>query len=188
LFGLGLVFVYLTLAAQYESFVGAGKAGRISVGTTVFGGMIAATSLNLIFLPLLYAVVFPAAEKPRPQTTDAHSFGSQLLFFRSPLSTIFASSHKNDCCAASNRIDSIQNLRWTEKTAARTLRETCGGQIGLYWGHSPTNRWNVPPYSRWDVPERSKATKIERSNERLKEQNARKDLCLSTQTTTCCAW
>src|SRR5690349_10903329 len=73
LFGLGLVFVYLTLAAQYESFVGAGKAGSISVGTTVFGGMIAATLLNLIFLPLLYAVVFPAAEKPRSQTRDAHS-------------------------------------------------------------------------------------------------------------------
>jgi hydrophobic/amphiphilic exporter-1 (mainly G- bacteria), HAE1 family len=36
---------------------GAGKAGRISVGTTVFGGMIAATTLNLIFIPLLYAVV-----------------------------------------------------------------------------------------------------------------------------------
>jgi HAE1 family hydrophobic/amphiphilic exporter-1 len=36
---------------------GAGKAGRVSVGTTVFGGMIAATSLNLIFIPLLYTVV-----------------------------------------------------------------------------------------------------------------------------------
>jgi HAE1 family hydrophobic/amphiphilic exporter-1 len=36
---------------------GAGKAGRISVGTTVFGGMIAATTLNLIFIPMLYAVV-----------------------------------------------------------------------------------------------------------------------------------
>lgn len=36
---------------------GAGKAGRVSVGTTVFGGMIAATSLNLIFIPLLYAIV-----------------------------------------------------------------------------------------------------------------------------------
>jgi HAE1 family hydrophobic/amphiphilic exporter-1 len=36
---------------------GAGKAGRISVGTTVFGGMIAATTLNLIFIPLLYATV-----------------------------------------------------------------------------------------------------------------------------------
>ena len=36
---------------------GAGKAGRISVGTTVFGGMIAATTLNLLFIPMLYAVV-----------------------------------------------------------------------------------------------------------------------------------
>jgi HAE1 family hydrophobic/amphiphilic exporter-1 len=36
---------------------GAGRAGRISVGTTVFGGMIAATTLNLIFIPLLYVIV-----------------------------------------------------------------------------------------------------------------------------------
>jgi HAE1 family hydrophobic/amphiphilic exporter-1 len=36
---------------------GAGAAGRVSVGTTVFGGMIAATSLNLIFIPVLYVMV-----------------------------------------------------------------------------------------------------------------------------------
>ena len=36
---------------------GAGAAGRVSVGTTVFGGMIAATTLNLIFIPILYLVV-----------------------------------------------------------------------------------------------------------------------------------
>jgi len=36
---------------------GAGAAGRIAVGTTVFGGMIAATSLNLIFIPILYVSV-----------------------------------------------------------------------------------------------------------------------------------
>jgi len=36
---------------------GAGQAGRHSVGTTVFGGMIAATSLNLLFIPVLYLVV-----------------------------------------------------------------------------------------------------------------------------------
>jgi hydrophobic/amphiphilic exporter-1 (mainly G- bacteria), HAE1 family len=36
---------------------GAGAAGRVSVGTTVFGGMIAATTLNLIFIPVLYVVV-----------------------------------------------------------------------------------------------------------------------------------
>jgi HAE1 family hydrophobic/amphiphilic exporter-1 len=36
---------------------GAGAAGRVSVGTTVCGGMIAATSLNLLFIPTLYVVV-----------------------------------------------------------------------------------------------------------------------------------
>ncbi len=36
---------------------GAGQAGRHSVGTTVFGGMIAATTLNLVFIPVLYLVV-----------------------------------------------------------------------------------------------------------------------------------
>jgi len=36
---------------------GAGQAGRHSVGTTVFGGMIAATSLNLLFIPVLYVVI-----------------------------------------------------------------------------------------------------------------------------------
>ena len=35
----------------------AGRAGRISVGTTVFGGMIAATTLNLLFIPVLYVLV-----------------------------------------------------------------------------------------------------------------------------------
>src|SRR6266478_771144 len=36
---------------------GAGRAGRVSVGTTVFFGMIAATTLNLIFIPVLYVIV-----------------------------------------------------------------------------------------------------------------------------------
>jgi HAE1 family hydrophobic/amphiphilic exporter-1 len=36
---------------------GAGRAGRVSVGTTVFGGMIAATTLNLLFIPVLYVLI-----------------------------------------------------------------------------------------------------------------------------------
>jgi hydrophobic/amphiphilic exporter-1 (mainly G- bacteria), HAE1 family len=45
---------------------GAGRAGRISVGTTVFGGMIAATSLNLLFIPVLYVIVRSIVKgKPR---------------------------------------------------------------------------------------------------------------------------
>ena len=36
---------------------GAGRAGRISVGATVFGGMIAAITLILVFIPVLYVIV-----------------------------------------------------------------------------------------------------------------------------------
>ena len=36
---------------------GAGKAGRNSVGTTVFGGMIVSTFLNLFIIPILYVIV-----------------------------------------------------------------------------------------------------------------------------------
>jgi hydrophobic/amphiphilic exporter-1 (mainly G- bacteria), HAE1 family len=47
---------------------GAGAAGRVSVGTTVFGGMIAATTLNLLFIPMLYVVVRTIV--PRKQATE----------------------------------------------------------------------------------------------------------------------
>jgi HAE1 family hydrophobic/amphiphilic exporter-1 len=36
---------------------GAGSAGRHSVGTTVFGGMIVSTLLNLFIIPILYVIV-----------------------------------------------------------------------------------------------------------------------------------
>jgi hydrophobic/amphiphilic exporter-1 (mainly G- bacteria), HAE1 family len=42
---------------------GAGQAGRHSVGTTVFGGMIASTVLNLFFIPVLYLIVEGARER-----------------------------------------------------------------------------------------------------------------------------
>lgn len=42
---------------------GAGQAGRHSVGTTVFGGMIASTLLNLFFIPVLYLVIEEARER-----------------------------------------------------------------------------------------------------------------------------
>ncbi len=42
---------------------GAGQAGRHSVGTTVFGGMIASTLLNLYFIPVLYVLVEQARER-----------------------------------------------------------------------------------------------------------------------------
>jgi HAE1 family hydrophobic/amphiphilic exporter-1 len=57
---------------------GAGAAGRHSVGTTVFGGMIVSTFLNLFIIPVLYVIVrgllpvkthVPTAE-PEPGQAD----------------------------------------------------------------------------------------------------------------------
>jgi HAE1 family hydrophobic/amphiphilic exporter-1 len=45
---------------------GAGSAGRHSVGTTVFGGMIVSTFLNLFIIPILYVIV--RAFLPAPAT------------------------------------------------------------------------------------------------------------------------
>jgi HAE1 family hydrophobic/amphiphilic exporter-1 len=50
---------------------GAGAAGRVSVGTTVFGGMIAATTLNLVFIPLLYVVVRMIVPRKKSQEAPA---------------------------------------------------------------------------------------------------------------------
>ena len=44
---------------------GAGRAARHSVGTTVAGGMIASTFLNLAFIPVLYVVVKSLTERRR---------------------------------------------------------------------------------------------------------------------------
>ena len=57
---------------------GAGAASRQSIGTTVFGGMVAATLLTLVFVPVFYAVIERAREgreaaaKPRRRTPRAH--------------------------------------------------------------------------------------------------------------------
>jgi HAE1 family hydrophobic/amphiphilic exporter-1 len=52
---------------------GAGAISRRSVGTTVFGGMIAATFLNLIFIPVLYVLVKLLQEKFRRHPAEAHA-------------------------------------------------------------------------------------------------------------------
>ncbi|HEV2615196.1 MAG TPA: multidrug efflux RND transporter permease subunit [Candidatus Acidoferrales bacterium] len=50
-------FAFLLGVLPLVLATGAGAAGRTSVGTTVFGGMFFATSLNLIFVPVLYVIV-----------------------------------------------------------------------------------------------------------------------------------
>jgi HAE1 family hydrophobic/amphiphilic exporter-1 len=50
---------------------GAGEAGRHSVGTTVFGGMIMSTVLNLFFIPVLYLIIEGFRERVGAAHTDA---------------------------------------------------------------------------------------------------------------------
>jgi HAE1 family hydrophobic/amphiphilic exporter-1 len=50
-----LAFILGVLPLVFAS--GAGRASRHSIGTTVLGGMIFATTLNLLFIPVLYVVV-----------------------------------------------------------------------------------------------------------------------------------
>jgi HAE1 family hydrophobic/amphiphilic exporter-1 len=55
---------------------GAGEAGRHSVGTAVFGGMLVSTMLNIVFIPVLYVVVRTIAPGGRraieaPVATDS---------------------------------------------------------------------------------------------------------------------
>jgi hydrophobic/amphiphilic exporter-1 (mainly G- bacteria), HAE1 family len=53
---------------------GAGENGRHSVGTTVFGGMIMSTILNLFFIPVLYLIIEAWRERGKaPDTANAHS-------------------------------------------------------------------------------------------------------------------
>jgi HAE1 family hydrophobic/amphiphilic exporter-1 len=50
---------------------GAGAASRNSVGTTVFGGMIVSTVLNLFFIPVLYVIVKSMLERGKVQPEPA---------------------------------------------------------------------------------------------------------------------
>ena len=62
---------------------GAGAASRQSIGTTVFGGMVAATALTLIFVPVFYAVIESLRERrgthAQPALSPAgHRFGPEV--------------------------------------------------------------------------------------------------------------
>jgi HAE1 family hydrophobic/amphiphilic exporter-1 len=53
---------------------GAGQASRHSVGTTVFGGMIVSTLLNLVIIPVLYVIIrglTRSGREPGPEAVEA---------------------------------------------------------------------------------------------------------------------
>jgi len=52
---------------------GAGAASRNSVGTTVFGGMIVSTGLNLFFIPVLYVIVKSLTERNKEAAAPTSS-------------------------------------------------------------------------------------------------------------------
>ncbi|HEV2491153.1 MAG TPA: multidrug efflux RND transporter permease subunit [Candidatus Acidoferrales bacterium] len=64
-------FAFLLGVLPLVLATGAGAAGRKSVGSTVFGGMIAATSLNLLFVPVLYVII--KGFRLRHAKAEAHS-------------------------------------------------------------------------------------------------------------------
>ena len=51
---------------------GAGAASRQSIGTTVFGGMLAATLLTLVFVPVFYVVIERLRERGEVNTETGH--------------------------------------------------------------------------------------------------------------------
>jgi len=52
---------------------GAGSAGRHSVGTTVVGGMIVSTILNLFLIPILYVIVRSFIPIPKTGAAEPES-------------------------------------------------------------------------------------------------------------------
>jgi multidrug efflux pump subunit AcrB len=57
---------------------GAGAASRQSIGTTVFGGMLAATILTLLFVPVFYAVIEGWRERGQPHESSHESEPHQI--------------------------------------------------------------------------------------------------------------
>ena len=58
-----LAFILGVMPLVFAS--GAGRASRHSVGTAVVGGMLAATFLNIAFIPVLYVVVKRLTDRRR---------------------------------------------------------------------------------------------------------------------------
>ena len=64
-------FIFGVLPLMFAT--GAGAASRQSLGTTVFGGMVAATALTLVFVPVFYALIERAREGRRARANAPSS-------------------------------------------------------------------------------------------------------------------
>src|SRR6478752_4200554 len=68
-----LAFILGVMPLVFAS--GAGQEGRHSVGTTVVGGMLFATFLNVLFIPILYVVIQTLRGADRGPATEVASHG-----------------------------------------------------------------------------------------------------------------
>jgi hydrophobic/amphiphilic exporter-1 (mainly G- bacteria), HAE1 family len=83
-------FAFITGVLPLVFASGAGALGRRSVGTTIVGGMLVSTILNLVFIPVLYVIVKTLLERLRPKPRvlpegcdeDAISVGGQQAVVR----------------------------------------------------------------------------------------------------------
>jgi HAE1 family hydrophobic/amphiphilic exporter-1 len=64
-------FAFILGAMPLMLASGAGATSRISIGTTVVGGMLAATLLSLGFVPIFYAVIEGARERLGSKTRES---------------------------------------------------------------------------------------------------------------------
>jgi len=67
-------FILGVLPLMFTS--GAGAASRRSIGTTVFGGMVAATLLTLVFVPVFYATIERLRERRSSKAAAAYSLAA----------------------------------------------------------------------------------------------------------------
>jgi HAE1 family hydrophobic/amphiphilic exporter-1 len=72
-------FIFGVLPLMFAT--GAGAASRQSLGTTVFGGMVAATTLTLVFVPVFYALIERAREGGRVKAASPQPFSHAAPHF-----------------------------------------------------------------------------------------------------------
>ena len=64
------LLVFLGIGVAYLFATGAGALGRRSVGTTIVGGMLLSTVLNLFFIPVLYVILSRLLKRGDAPTTE----------------------------------------------------------------------------------------------------------------------
>ncbi|WP_152044833.1 efflux RND transporter permease subunit [Aureimonas psammosilenae] len=70
-------FAFILGVVPLMNAEGAGAASRQSIGTTVFGGMLAATILTLLFVPVFYAMIERWREGRAPHESSSHRLADE---------------------------------------------------------------------------------------------------------------